>query len=165
VPLLLVRATGSPVVSWVVSLLGFGLAHAHDSWEGGLATTAAGILLTVYYLRHGSLLRVMIAHAVIDIIASFSFARRSQTESFRVKHRDGLSPPPEETAAGLSHVGRFRLTDVSVHRNGESLVKWCMVAPIHDDRQPHTIAAISTPSIGSEPSGFRLARRDNFSIA
>jgi hypothetical protein len=96
---------------------------------GGLATTAAGILLTVYYLRHGSLLRVMIAHAVIDIIASFSFARRSQTESFRVKHRDGLSPPPEETAAGLSHVGRFRLTDVSVHRNGENLVKWCMVAP------------------------------------
>jgi uncharacterized protein len=64
-PLLLFQVTGS------LSVLGFGLAHAHYGWKGVLATTAAGALLTAYYLHHGSLLRVMIAHAVIDILAFF----------------------------------------------------------------------------------------------
>jgi len=70
-PLLLLHVTGSLMVSLVVSVLGFGLAHAHYGWKGVLATTAAGALLTIYYLHHGSLLRVMIAHAIIDIIAFF----------------------------------------------------------------------------------------------
>jgi uncharacterized protein len=66
-PLLLLQVTGS----LVLSMLAFGLAHAHYGWKGVLATTAAGALLTVYYLHHGSLLRVMTAHAVIDITAFF----------------------------------------------------------------------------------------------
>ena len=70
-PLLLLQVTGSFAVSLVVSALGFGLAHAHYVLKGMLATTAAGALLTVYYLHHGLLMRVMIAHAIIDIIAFF----------------------------------------------------------------------------------------------
>jgi membrane protease YdiL (CAAX protease family) len=70
-PLLFLQVTGSLMVSLVVSIFGFGLAHAHYGWKGVLATTAAGTLLTVYYFHHGSLLRVMTAHAVIDISAFF----------------------------------------------------------------------------------------------
>lgn len=70
-PLLLFQVTGSLAVSFPLSVLAFGLAHAHYGWKGVLATTAGGALLTFYYLHHGSLLRVMIAHAVIDIVAFF----------------------------------------------------------------------------------------------
>ena len=70
-PLLLFQVTGSLAVSFALSILGFGLAHAHYGWKGVLATGAAGALLTLYYLHHGSLLRVMVAHAVIDIVAFF----------------------------------------------------------------------------------------------
>ncbi|MES2337123.1 MAG: CPBP family intramembrane glutamic endopeptidase [Pseudomonadota bacterium] len=70
-PLLLLQITGSLPASLVLSVLAFGLAHAHYGWKGVFATTAAGALLTVYYLHHGSLLRVMAAHAVIDISAFF----------------------------------------------------------------------------------------------
>lgn len=70
-PLLFLQVTGSLTVSLVLSMLAFGLAHAHYGWKGVLATTAAGALLTIYYLHHGSLLRVMTAHAVIDITAFF----------------------------------------------------------------------------------------------
>lgn len=70
-PLLLFQVTGSLTVSFALSVLAFGLAHAHYGWKGVLATAAGGALLTFYYLHHGSLLRVMIAHAVIDIVAFF----------------------------------------------------------------------------------------------
>lgn len=70
-PLLLFHLTGSLATALVVSMLCFGLAHAHYGWKGVLATMAAGALLTFYYFHHGSLLRVMIAHAVIDVLAFF----------------------------------------------------------------------------------------------
>ncbi|UYY57738.1 CPBP family intramembrane glutamic endopeptidase [Sphingomonas sp. S2-65] len=70
-PMLLLQVTDSLAVALAVSVLSFGLAHAHYGWKGVLATTAAGAMLTFYYLHHGSLLRVMIAHAVIDVIAFF----------------------------------------------------------------------------------------------
>lgn len=47
------------------------LAHAHYGSKGVLAAMAADALLTFYYLHHGSLLRVMVAHAVIDVLAFF----------------------------------------------------------------------------------------------
>lgn len=70
-PMLLFHVTNSLVVSFSVSMLCFGLAHAHYGWKGIVATTAIGGLLTFYYLNHGSLLRVMIAHATIDVLAFF----------------------------------------------------------------------------------------------
>lgn len=70
-PLLFFHLTGSLATSLAVSILSFGLAHAHYGWKGVLATLAAGTLLTLYYLHHGSLLRVMVAHAVIDVLAFF----------------------------------------------------------------------------------------------
>lgn len=68
-PLLLFHVTGSLAVAFGVSIVCFGLAHAHYGWKGILATMAAGGMLTLIYLNHGSLLRVMVAHAVIDFIA------------------------------------------------------------------------------------------------
>jgi len=70
-PLLLFQVTGSLAAALAISMLCFGLAHAHYGWKGVLATMAAGALLTLYYLHHGSLLRVMVVHAVIDILAFF----------------------------------------------------------------------------------------------
>lgn len=70
-PLLLLQVTHSLAVSLVGATICFGLAHAHYGLKGMLATMAAGALLAFYYLHHGSLLRVMIAHAVIDVLAFF----------------------------------------------------------------------------------------------
>lgn len=68
-PLLLVQATGSLIVALAVSTICFGLAHAHYGWKGIMATMGIGALLLLYYLHHGSLLRVMIVHAGIDVLA------------------------------------------------------------------------------------------------
>jgi hypothetical protein len=70
-PLLLLRVTQSLEVAVAISVICFGLAHAHYGWKGVLATMIPGGFLTLYYLSHGSLMRVMIAHALIDVLAFF----------------------------------------------------------------------------------------------
>jgi uncharacterized protein len=68
-PLLLHHLTDSLPLALGVSAVAFGLAHAYQGWKGVLATGAVGCLLTAMYLSHGSLLRVMIVHALIDVVA------------------------------------------------------------------------------------------------
>ncbi len=68
-PLLLFQLTHAPALSMGLSVLCFGLAHAYQGWKGILGTMAAGALLTLYYCSHGSLVRVMLVHALIDVIA------------------------------------------------------------------------------------------------
>lgn len=68
-PLLLFQLTHAAMLSMALSILCFGLAHAYQGWKGILGTMAAGALLTLYYCTHGSLVRVMVAHALIDVIA------------------------------------------------------------------------------------------------
>lgn len=68
-PSLLLHATGSLAFALAASTICFGLAHAHYGWKGVLATMGIGGLLMVYYLHHGSLLRVMVIHIAIDVLA------------------------------------------------------------------------------------------------
>ncbi len=68
-PLLLFGLTGSLEIAFGLATILFGLAHAYQGWKGVLATMAAGGVLTLIYLTQGSLLRVMILHALVDIIA------------------------------------------------------------------------------------------------
>lgn len=68
-PLLLYRMTHSLEAALGIAIVCFGLAHGYQGWKGILGTMLAGALLTLYYLSHGSLVRVMLAHALIDIVA------------------------------------------------------------------------------------------------
>lgn len=68
-PLLIYQVSGSVAVAFIAANLIFGLAHAYQGWKGVVATAAIGCLLTLIYLSSGSLLRVMILHAAIDVIA------------------------------------------------------------------------------------------------
>jgi uncharacterized protein len=67
-PLLLLQVTGSITLSLGVSLLAFGFAHWYQGWRGIVGTTLVGMVMTAAYFASGSLLRVMIVHALIDVI-------------------------------------------------------------------------------------------------
>lgn len=68
-PLLLFRLTGSAPAAFGLAIVGFGLAHAYQGWKGVAATMLAGGVLSLMYIAHGSLLRVMVIHAVMDVLA------------------------------------------------------------------------------------------------
>lgn len=68
-PLLLTHVTGSPVLAFAAATVAFGLAHAYQGWKGIVGTGFVGALLAVQYLASGSLLKVMLIHAAIDIVA------------------------------------------------------------------------------------------------
>ncbi|MDT8759507.1 CPBP family intramembrane metalloprotease [Sphingomonas psychrotolerans] len=68
-PLLLFDMCGSLPIAFGAAGICFGLAHAYQGWKGIAATMAAGGGLTLIYLSHGSLLRVILLHAAIDIVA------------------------------------------------------------------------------------------------
>lgn len=68
-PLLLFQLTHSLEIAFGLSVVLFGLVHAYQGWKGVAATMAAGAVLSLYYLSHGSLLRVIIVHSTIDVIA------------------------------------------------------------------------------------------------
>jgi len=68
-PLLIFDVTGSVAAAFVVANIMFGIAHAYQGWKGVVATALVGCLLTLIYLSSGSLLRVMILHAAIDVVA------------------------------------------------------------------------------------------------
>lgn len=68
-PLLVTTVTGSAIAGLVSAGIAFGLVHAYQGYKGVLATTALGALLTWMYLSSGSLLRPMLLHAAIDVVA------------------------------------------------------------------------------------------------
>jgi membrane protease YdiL (CAAX protease family) len=68
-PLLVTTVTGSAIAGLVSAGVAFGLVHAYQGYKGVLATTALGALLTWMYLSSGSLLRPMLLHAAIDVVA------------------------------------------------------------------------------------------------
>ena len=68
-PLLLFQITGSLWSAFVLAGVAFGLAHAYQGWRGIAGTMLVGGLLTLSYLASGSLLRVMVIHAAIDVVA------------------------------------------------------------------------------------------------
>lgn len=68
-PLLIASVTGSVVIAFAASAVIFGLIHAYQGWKGIIATTFAGLFLTYVYLSSGSIIRPMILHVVIDVLA------------------------------------------------------------------------------------------------
>jgi uncharacterized protein len=67
-PLLLASVTGSVAAGIGLSIVAFGLIHWYQGWRGVLATMFLGGLLTLVYITSGSLLRVMVTHALIDVV-------------------------------------------------------------------------------------------------
>jgi len=68
-PLLIARVTGSVPAGMAAAAVVFGLMHAYQGWKGVLGTTLLGVLLTTVYLNSGSLVRPMVAHAMLDLLA------------------------------------------------------------------------------------------------
>lgn len=68
-PLLVTTVTGSAPIGLAVAAVAFGLAHWYQGWKGVVGTMLVGALLTATYLGSGSLLRVMVIHALIDVVA------------------------------------------------------------------------------------------------
>jgi membrane protease YdiL (CAAX protease family) len=68
-PLLIAHVTGSAVAALAIATVAFGLVHAYQGWKGVAGTALIGGVLMIQYLVHGSLLRVMVIHAAIDLVA------------------------------------------------------------------------------------------------
>lgn len=68
-PLILFQITGSLPAAFALAAIAFGLAHAYQGWKGIALTMLAGAFLTLVYLSSGSLLRVILLHAAIDVVA------------------------------------------------------------------------------------------------
>lgn len=68
-PLLVTTVTGSALVGLAVGVVVFGIAHAYQGYKGVLGTAAMGALFTWLYLGSGSLLRPMLVHTAVDLVA------------------------------------------------------------------------------------------------
>jgi len=92
-PLLVTQLTGSLLFAFVFSTLCFGLAHAYQGWKGVLGTMLVGGLLAVIYLKTGSLLQVMLLHAMIDIVALLVRPFIARIVMVRARARASASAP------------------------------------------------------------------------
>ncbi|WP_338501432.1 CPBP family intramembrane glutamic endopeptidase [Sphingomonas kaistensis] len=68
-PMLAFVATGSVPLSFAISIVSFGIAHWYQGFKGVLATTAMGALFAYLYLSSGSLLKPILIHILIDLVA------------------------------------------------------------------------------------------------
>ena len=68
-PLLAFAATGSVLLALGIAGAAFGLMHWYQGWAGVVATTLVGAFLTYLYLSSGSLVKPIIVHIVIDLMA------------------------------------------------------------------------------------------------
>lgn len=68
-PLLIAEVTGSVLVGLIAATVLFGLAHAYQGWKGVVVTMLVGGLFVLLFLQGASLLRLMILHAAIDVVA------------------------------------------------------------------------------------------------
>jgi membrane protease YdiL (CAAX protease family) len=66
-PALLVVVTGEPISAFVLAALIFGALHAYQGWVGVVATSVVGLLFTVLYVLSGSIVLVMLVHALFDL--------------------------------------------------------------------------------------------------
>jgi membrane protease YdiL (CAAX protease family) len=66
-PALLVVVTGEPISAFVLAALIFGGLHAYQGWVGVVATSVVGLLFTALYVLSGSIVLVMLVHALFDL--------------------------------------------------------------------------------------------------
>jgi len=67
-PLLFVLVIGNVWAAFALAAIVFGLAHLYQGWVGVAATTAVGVLLTLFYLASGSIWIAVLVHAAIDLV-------------------------------------------------------------------------------------------------
>jgi len=66
-PALLVVVTGEPISAFLLAALIFGALHAYQGWVGVVATSVVGLLFTALYVLSGSIVLVMVMHALFDL--------------------------------------------------------------------------------------------------
>ncbi|MCU0647824.1 MAG: CPBP family intramembrane metalloprotease [Gemmatimonadaceae bacterium] len=67
-PLLLTHVTGSVAAGTAIAVVLFGFIHWYQGWKGIVGTMLVGALMTLVYVTSGSLVRVMVTHALIDVV-------------------------------------------------------------------------------------------------
>jgi membrane protease YdiL (CAAX protease family) len=97
-PLLVTSVTGSVVVGTVVAVVVFGLVHWYQGWKGVVGTMLVGGLMTLVYVTSGSLVRVMVTHALIDVIGLIVRPMIGD----RVTRRTSASAPGHDAAPTLA---------------------------------------------------------------
>lgn len=68
-PLVITLVTGSALAGLGLSVVVFGLVHWYQGWKGMLAVTLIGAFLTWLYVSSGSLVKPMVVHVLIDVVA------------------------------------------------------------------------------------------------
>ena len=66
-PALLVVATGEPLSAFALASLVFGVLHVYQGAVGVMATTVLGLLFSALYVVSGSIVLVMVLHALLDL--------------------------------------------------------------------------------------------------
>lgn len=66
-PALLVIVTGEPISAFLLAALVFGMLHAYQGPVGVIATTLVGLVFTAIYVVTGSIVVVMVLHALFDL--------------------------------------------------------------------------------------------------
>lgn len=97
-PLLLASVTGSAALGIAIAIAIFGLIHWYQGWKGIVATALVGALLTLIYLQSGSLLRVMVTHAIIDVVGLVVRPMIAERVARRDGSRRAVPPPAGPTA-------------------------------------------------------------------
>jgi membrane protease YdiL (CAAX protease family) len=69
IPALLFGITGNGIVSFALASLLFGMLHLYQGIAGVLGATLLGIVFSLVYLLSGSIVVVMVLHALIDLRA------------------------------------------------------------------------------------------------
>jgi membrane protease YdiL (CAAX protease family) len=68
-PLLITACTGSAIAGLVLATAIFGLMHRYQGWKGIAMTTLIGSFLTWIYIASGSLVKPMVLHVLVDLMA------------------------------------------------------------------------------------------------
>ncbi|MFZ5747126.1 MAG: CPBP family intramembrane glutamic endopeptidase [Pseudomonadota bacterium] len=68
-PLLATHVTGSALAGFAIACAAFALVHWYQGWKGMLAVFAVGVWLSWLYLATGSLLKPILVHILIDLVA------------------------------------------------------------------------------------------------
>ncbi|HEY7805801.1 MAG TPA: type II CAAX endopeptidase family protein [Croceibacterium sp.] len=68
-PLLITASTGSAIAGLALAAVIFGLMHRYQGWKGIAMTTLVGAFFTWVYIASGSLVKPMVLHVLVDLIA------------------------------------------------------------------------------------------------
>jgi membrane protease YdiL (CAAX protease family) len=87
-PLLVTAVTGSALVGLAAASVAFGLMHWYQGWRGVIVTGLVGAFFAWVYVVSGSLVRPIVFHALIDLMAlvvrptlARHLARRSEAQA------------------------------------------------------------------------------------